>query len=595
MMKKTRYGLLAAAVVMAVSGGTLGVSAAASPSAQNLDNVVQVIEFRTDGMDPAKAQSLLAGYDVDPGSANSGTIIGSHRVALDLAAKGIKVVKETPYGSDFTPVPGANARAAAAASPLPERVKNNSYETYFGGYKTIAAYQKLATDIAGAYPEFAQYVDYGDSWQKTKGQGGHDLFALRITANANDGSDWKTNTNHKPRFVFSGQIHAREIIGSEFVSRFTADILNGYGTDPEATALLDSTEVWVVFGSNPDGIATVEKGLKTAATTSSGDGNPAANNTAWQRKNMDTDGYTGGSSDYTQSQPGIDLNRNWSTGWGGQGTSNDPSDQSYRGKGPLSEPESKQQADFFSQLFGKFTVTGNTPAPDSRQGTVLNLHSFSNLVIYPYAYDNTVIPPNIAAIKNLGFRQSFYNGFKTGAAGDVIYNAAGGDIDTIYQQNGIPAYTWEIGTSSQGGFFPAFSRTAGLYNQYRGGIFYAANAASAPYKTPAGPTVTSLTASRNSDKSVSINATGNDNAFGTNPSNRKPAAQNVTAAEYSVGKLPAAAGSGTALALSDGSANSTAESFNGTAGNVADGKQTIFVRAKDADGNWGPAKAVFVQ
>lgn len=591
MMKKTRYGLLAAAVVVAVSGGTIG-AAAAAPSAKHSDNAVQVIEFQATGMNTDKVKSLLAPYDVETTSATSGTIVGSHQVALDLAAKGLKVVKETPYGSDFTPAP---ASRAAASSPLPDRVKNNTYETYFGGYKTIAAYQKLATDIASAYPEFAQYVDYGDSWQKSKGQTGHDLFALRITANAKDSSDWKNNTNHKPRFVFSGQIHAREIIGSEFVSRFTADILNGYGTDPEATALLDSTEVWVIFGTNPDGIATVEKGLKTAGTTSSGDGNPAANNTAWQRKNMDTDGYNGGTSDYTRSQPGIDLNRNWSYGWGGQGTSNDPTDQSYRGKGPLSEPESKQQAAFFTQLFGSHPVTDSNPAPDTTQGTVLNLHSFANLVIYPYAYDNTVIPPNIDAIKNLGFRQSFYNNFETGTAGDVIYNAAGGDIDTIYQNNGVPAYTWEIGTSSQGGFFPAFSRTEGLYNKYRGGIFYAANAASAPYKTPAGPTVTNLTGTRNSDKSVSIKATANDNAFGTNPSSSKPDAQNVVAAEYSVGKLPAAAGQGTALTLTDGNANSTTESFNGTASNVPDGKQTIFVRTKDADGNWGPAKASFVQ
>lgn len=593
MMKKTRYGLLAASVVLAVAGGTLGATAAAIPAK---DDVVQVIEFQAADINSTRVQSILNGYDVDKISGTSGSIIGTHQTAQRLAAQGLKIVSEKPYGSDFvTDSAAAEGIAAAATSPLPDRLKNNSYETYFGGYKTIAAYQKLATDISSSYPELAQYVDYGDSWQKTKGKGGHDLFALRITAGAKDSSDWKNNTKHKPRFVFSAQIHSREIIGSEFVSRFTSEILNGYGTDAEATSLLDSTEVWVVFNSNPDGTATVEQGLKNAPTNSSGDGNPSSSSTAWQRKNMDTDGYNGGSGDYTQSQPGIDLNRNWSTGWGGQGTSSTPSSQEYRGKSALSEPESKQQADFFTQLFGKNVVTNNSPAPETNQGSVLNLHSYAGLVIYPYAYDNTVIPPNIAAIKNLGFRQSFYNGFTTGTAGDVIYNAAGGDIDTLYQQNGVLANTWEIGSSSQGGFFPGFSRTEGLYNKYREGIFYAAFAAAAPYKTPAGPTVTSLTATRNSDKSVSIKATGNDAAFGSNPSKGAPKAQNVTAAEYSVGTLPAAAGSGTALTLADGTANSSTESFSGSAKGIADGKQTIFVRTQDADGNWGPAKAVFVQ
>lgn len=73
MMKKTRYGLLAAAVVVAVSGGTIG-AAAAAPSAKHSDNAVQVIEFQATGMYTDKVKPLLAPYDVEATSATSGTI-----------------------------------------------------------------------------------------------------------------------------------------------------------------------------------------------------------------------------------------------------------------------------------------------------------------------------------------------------------------------------------------------------------------------------------------------------------------------------------------------------------------------------------------
>ncbi|WP_394941023.1 M14 family zinc carboxypeptidase [Psychromicrobium sp. YIM B11713] len=590
-MKSFPFRILAAAATLTVCTSAM-VSAAATGVTVPSENVVQNIEFKADLSSPT-VRSALSGYDVDMISKTSGSLLGTHQTAQELAAKGLVITKETPYGSDFTPL--APRPEAAGSSPLPSRLAGKNYQTYFGGYKTVAAYQQFATDIAAAYPELAQYVDYGDSWLKTKGKpGGHDLFALRITSGAQQSSDWQNNANHKPRFVLDGQIHAREIVTSEFTSRFTTELLNGYGSDAEVTALLDSTEIWVIFNSNPDGTAIAESGLSTAGTNSSGDAVPASSSKAWQRKNADNTGYqSSGSSSYSNNHPGVDLNRNWGVGFGGQGTSGTPSAQEYRGPSAMSEPETQQQSAFFTKLFGSHPVSNNNPAPLSTQGTVLTLHSYAGLVIYPYAYDNTVIPPNISGIKDLGFRQSFYNGLTAGAAGDILYNAAGGDIDWIYQKTGVPAYTWEVGSSSEGGFFPSFSRVDSMWQKYRGGIYYAAEAAAAPYQTPAGPTPTALTATRSGSGAV-VNATGNDNTYGTKPSQSKPAAQVVQQAEYSLGSTAAAPGTGTALSLADGVANSTTESFTGTIANLPAGQQTLFVRMKDSDGHWGPAKAVFI-
>jgi carboxypeptidase T len=43
----------------------------------------------------------------------------------------------------------------------------------------------------------------------------------------------------KPRFFLMGAIHAREYATAELAIRFAEQLVEGYGTDPEATWLLD--------------------------------------------------------------------------------------------------------------------------------------------------------------------------------------------------------------------------------------------------------------------------------------------------------------------------------------------------------------------
>ncbi|GAA1369599.1 hypothetical protein JOD53_001134 [Brevibacterium luteolum] len=109
-------------------------------------------------------------------------------------------------------------------------------------------------------------------------------------------------------------------------------------------------------------------------------------------------------------------------------------------------------------LYGTYSVETSTPAPKDRNGTYIHLHSYSNLVLYPYGFDNSAKVPNSDALRAGAFRQSHGNDYATGAPGDVLYNASGGDFDWVYRKLGVPGYVYEIGTGEEGGFFPGFQR-----------------------------------------------------------------------------------------------------------------------------------------
>ena len=91
-------------------------------------------------------------------------------------------------------------------------------------------------------------------------------------------------------------------------------ILENYGTNDEVTYLVDHTQMFFVPCLNPDGYVYNE------ITNPNGGG-------MW-RKNR-RGGY------------GIDLNRNYSYGWGTTGVSFNQNNDTYPGTGPFSEPESQ--------------------------------------------------------------------------------------------------------------------------------------------------------------------------------------------------------------------------------------------------------------
>lgn len=250
--QSTRVAALAVTAAVTLTG-----LVAAPVAAYSADDDVRLITV--DAADAAVAADL----DVVESDADGLVVLGDAGTEALLEERGVTPLTVTPYrdaigGATATTLRSARSSAAASGYPLPERLAGQQYATYFGGYRTVEAYTEFAHDIADAYPQIAELVDFGDSWLKTQGRGGSDLLAIRLTADVADQPAPTDGQQGRPRFVLVAQAHAREVITSELAWRYATELLDGYGTDPQVTALLESTEVWINFQNNPDGIELVE-------------------------------------------------------------------------------------------------------------------------------------------------------------------------------------------------------------------------------------------------------------------------------------------------------------------------------------------------
>jgi len=432
-------------------------------------------------------------------------------------------------------------------------------------YRTVEeTYTSLST-LAAAHPDLAQWIDIGDSWEKTQpgGNAGYDIQALVLTNQNIPGP--------KPKFFLMAAIHARELTTAETATRFAEYLLNNYGSDPEATWLLDFTEVHIVPQANPDGRKMAESG-------------------EYWRKNTDNDDGCTTYPDY-----GTDLNRNSSFMWGGSGASDYACSETYRGPSSASEPEVQAIQNYVSSIFPDQRGSGiNDPAPNTATGTFITLHSYSELVLWPWGFDYPEAP-NHTQLQTLGRKFAYFNGYEPSQSSD-LYPASGTTDDWAYGELGIAAYTFELGTS----FFQSCSTfESTIYPDNFGALLYAAKASHRPYQSPAGPEVLNVTVVPTTTvpgAPLTISAQANDTRYGTlggiEPS------QNVTGARFSVDAPSWITGTLTyTLQPTDGAWNSSIENvsgqFNPSGLGLTPGKHTLFVEAQDAQGTWGVPSAVF--
>lgn len=460
--------------------------------------------------------------------------------------------------------------------------------SFYDGYRTVAEHYQHLDTLATTYADLATVVDYGDSWLKQQNPAsGHDLKAICITKKR-PGDCALTPATDKPRFFLMAAIHARELSTSEIAWRWMDLLVSRYGVDADITALLDYNEIWIVPVANPDGRAIVESGATDPYLQRKN-----ANNSLGNCQNPPTE----------SNQFGVDLNRNAAFEWGGASTSSSPCSLVYRGPAPASEPEQYYLQNLLANLYPDQRGPGLTDAaPITTTGTFITLHSFSNLVLLPWGWvecGTSACPPseqapNDAGLRALAFRMSYFNGYETGQPSEVLYAASGGTDDWTYGALGIASFTYEIGPAGGAcsGFLPAYTcQDRTFWPKNRDALIYAAKAARQPYSLAPGPVPITPTLSLTSvgaGQPISVTTTVSDARYGENGIAR-PGSQAIVAAEYYLDTPPWAGGTPFPMSAEDGSFNSVSEVVAGqidTTG-MSPGRHLIFVRGRDAAGNWG--------
>ena len=252
----------------------------------------------------------------------------------------------------------------------------------------------------------------------------------------------------EPAVLFLSLHHAREHLTVEMALEVIRLFTEGYGRDPALTNLVNTREIWVLPNINPDG----------------GEYDVATGVYQYWRKNRRPN--SGGSI-------GVDLNRNYGYRWGGEGSSGTPSDETYRGPAPFSEPETRVVRDFV------------VAHPDIT--AAISFHTYSELILYPYGYTDVDQPPDmdvddLRTFRALAGHMAGTNGYTPQQASD-LYTTSGDTVDWLYGAQGIFGFTFEMyPRGAPPGFYPPGDVIERETRRNTAAVTYLAGAADNPRK-----------------------------------------------------------------------------------------------------------------
>jgi hypothetical protein len=428
----------------------------------------------------------------------------------------------------------------------PETIPN------FPCYRSIAELEAGLEARAARFPELAEIISIGSSYE------GRPLQVIRLTN--------RQLQTTKPALFVMANIHGRELITPEVAMAFVDRLLQGYGSDPDITWMLDDQEIHVLVSANPDGHVKNEPGEPWAL---------------W-RKNTQPYGSC------SPSTYGVDLNRNFSFDWGCcGGSSPDPCEVTFRGPSSASETETRAMQEYLRALFPDRRGPGiEEAAPEDTQGLFVSLHSFGNMVLWPWG--STDLPaPNGPAFEVLGRKLAAFNAYAPGQAAS-LYPTDGTADEWIYGELGVPAYTFEIGGYEEDpdlSFYPSCDRHPELIQPNLEALLYAARVARAPYLQPRGPEISAYSLTNLlPDGQVAVQVEADDTGGG---------GQAIAAAEVYVNQPPWEGGIPVQLEAADGVLDSAYEVFQGKLALEGEEQAALFIRSQDQTGVWGPVYAFY--
>lgn len=201
----------------------------------------------------------------------------------------------------------------------------------------------------------------------------------------------------EPQILFNALHHAREPGSLSQLIYFMYYLLQNYENDSKIQYFVNNTAIYFVPCINPDGY------LFNQQQSPSGGG-------LW-RKNRRSN------SDGTM---GVDLNRNYGYEWGFDNNGSDTIGLSdvYRGTAPFSEPETR--AIKYLCENHQFEIA-------------LNNHTFGNLLIYPWGYQQNLYSPDSANFVNIAQHLTRFNQYNYGTANQTVgYVVNGSSDDWMY-------------------------------------------------------------------------------------------------------------------------------------------------------------------
>ncbi|GHD97597.1 M14 family metallopeptidase [Streptomyces alanosinicus] len=389
-MRHRARSILAVGALL-IGGASLAPVAQAQSGRPVTSDPDQIKVFRADVTKQQIPLLLKAGQD---GDELGEQVTGSGRSEVEVYLTDRQAAKLRGQGVDLT-----EHTVPAKALARVEKASQGVFRPYGGS----GGLKEEILRTAQANPGLTKVESIG------KTVDGQDILALKLTRNAA-----RTRDGAKPSVLYLSNQHAREWITPEMTRRLMHYYLDHYRTDRQIRKIVDSTELWFVISANPDGYDYTFKNSGTRL---------------WRKnlRDVNGDGVIGPGD-------GVDLNRNFPYKWGydDEGSSPNPTSETYRGASPESEPETKALDGFEKRIGFRYAV---------------NYHSAAELLLYGVGWQVATPTPDDVLYKALAGTPDnpAIPGYRSQLSSE-LYTTNGEADGHASNVNGVAMFTPEMST-----------------------------------------------------------------------------------------------------------------------------------------------------
>ncbi|KAK8856386.1 metallocarboxypeptidase ecm14 [Apiospora arundinis] len=273
---------------------------------------------------------------------------------------------------------------AASKATRPKELRSHQPEGIF--FRNYQPFETINTWLELLHSMFQG--DLVEKFSIGKTAEGRDIPALRVGLGSSAGS------GSRKTILITGGLHAREWISISTVNYLAWSFITSYGQDELVDRILDKYDIVFIPVVNPDGYEYTW-----------------TNDRLWRKTRQNT------TMEYC---PGVDLDHAFGYQWGPSESQTEPCSLTYGGEGPFHAVEAAQLAQW---------AKNETQNNNVNFIAYLDLHSYSQQILWPYAYSCSARVPNLENMMEVAMNIAKYMRL---SSGDVytVDSACEGEVAT---------------------------------------------------------------------------------------------------------------------------------------------------------------------